>query len=73
MRSIQVVADVGQIVRLELAKDIEAIVTAITIREEGIAYELTWLAAGEVQSAWLPASAIHKDRTPTKIGFARAE
>jgi len=71
MRTINVVADVGQIVRLELAKDLEAIVTAITIREEGIAYELTWLAAGEVQSAWLPASAIHRDREPQQIGFSR--
>ncbi len=50
--------------------NIKAIVTACTIRENYVQYELTWFLNGEYKTAWLSEKEFHtKPDSKTSIGF----
>jgi hypothetical protein len=63
--------EIGQKVKMVGAPDIEAIVTAFTIRQGSfVSYELTWIHEGEVKTGWVTNVSIETERKG-KIGFVK--
>lgn len=63
--------ELGQRVKIFGAPDIEAVVTAYMVRQEGqVQYELTWVHSGDVKTSWLTTDLI-ETKAEGKIGFIR--
>lgn len=61
--------EVGQKVKMIGAPDIDAVVTAYTVRQSTqVTYELTWIHDGEVKTGWLTSDSIGTERKG-QIGF----
>lgn len=61
--------EIGQKVKMIGAPDIDAVVTAYTVRQSTqVTYELTWIHDGEVKTGWLTSDSIGTERKG-QIGF----
>lgn len=62
--------EIGDSVHIRHAPDIEATVTAILRRTGGyMQYELTWMANGEIKTAWLEPLLVLSEKKAGGIGF----
>lgn len=61
---------IGDKVKIDLAPDVEAQVTAICVRQGGFAtFEVTWMIGGEVKTAWLTTDSLSISDDKKKLGF----
>lgn len=72
MEPVLVDYELGQKVKLIGAPDIEAVVTAYTVRQGLVSYELTWIHDGEVKTGWLTTESIETKPTG-RIGFVHKD
>lgn len=63
--------NIGDRVKIDLAPDIEAQVTALCMRKGGFrTFEVTWVHNGDIKTSWLTTDSLTKAEPKKKVGFA---